>query len=207
MTEPEPSNADADTASSNAETWLAEHGDALFAYAFRRLRDRDTAEDLVQETLLAALGAETRYTGAARRRTWLISILKHKVIDHLRRKREIVASQSDPADEGEGGASLWFDQRGMWRHGERPDRWTPEPATLLEDAEFWTVFDQCLDGLPARQAEAFALRELEQCSSEEACNVLGVKPTNLSVLLHRARSALRRCLEQRWFALESKDAG
>ena len=203
MTDPQPrpaDTADGFTAPDAPETWLAEHGDALFAYAFRRLNDREAAEDLVQETLLAAVHADAGYERAASRRTWLIGILKHKLIDQLRRRREMVASQVDAAEADDTGADPWFDQRGMWQRDHRPSGWTPEPSALAEDTEFWTVFEQCLEGLPARQSEAFTLRELEQISSQEACNVLDVKPTNLSVLLHRARSALRQCLEQRWFA-------
>ena len=199
----EPGNTDA----AGAEAWLDEHGDALFAYAYRRLRNRDQAEDLVQETLLAALSADASYQRASSRRSWLIGILKHKLIDHWRRQRETAASQADGSEDDEPASEPWFDRRGMWRRDHRPGRWSPEPDALAEDAEFWSVFDGCLNELPTRQSWAFTLRELEQVSSDDACDVLQVKPTNLSVLLHRARTALRHCLERRWFAPAATQAG
>jgi RNA polymerase sigma-70 factor (ECF subfamily) len=160
---------------------------------------RSLAEDLVQETLTAALTARERYSGAASERTWLIGILKNKLIDHLRRAgRETLL---DPHDEVDDTIETMF-QNDPGRHWQsEPSPWA-NPSGALEQQQFWRAFADCLDTVPARQAQAFTLTEIEGLSSDEVCKVLGVAATNLWVLLYRARMRLRTCLEQRWFVPE-----
>lgn len=183
-------------------SWVDEHGDALFRYALSRLGDRDTAEDLVQETFLAALEARKRFRGASAPRTWLTSVLRHKLVDHLRRagRQQIVG---DP-EVFESGLEQAFDARGRWV--QRPGRWAPAaPAGELERREFQSALQACTEGLTGRAGEAFALRVLCELSADDVCKVLEVKPTNLWVLLHRARSRLRTCLERTWFGRGTRD--
>ncbi len=178
----------------DASQWLSEHGNALLAYASARLTDREVAEDLVQETFVAAWAARNSFKGDSQARTWLIGILRHKLSDHFRRQaREPITSPlpEDPAFDGQ------FDARGHWRAA--PKAWAPDAGTLLENHEFWEVFHQCMANLPEIQGRAFAVRELNQTPATEACQVLQVTPTNLWQLLSRARSRLRRCLEVKWF--------
>jgi len=175
--------------------WVDDHGDALFRYALARIGDRDTAEELVQEALLAALGARDRFTGQSSERTWLIGILKHKMIDHLRRPSQEQAASG--LDSLETQSEDVFDRRGVWR--QYPRRWRGRPEQTLEDEEFWVVFQRCFSGLPRRLAEVFALRELDEMATESICDVLSVSATNLWTLLYRARLRLRRCLEVHWF--------
>lgn len=187
------------------ESWLAEHGDALFRYAFLRARDRDTAEDLVQETLLAALQSRGHFAGHSSERTWLIGILKHKLADHWRRLgRETMLE--NPADNDDPDALLdrLFDAENgdHWRLP--PFRW-PDPDAALEQRQFWTALSGCIDALPPAHAQAFALCEIDGATGTEACKVLDVSPTNLWVMLHRARLRLRQCLEIHWFADASKE--
>ena len=180
----------------DALSWLADHGDALAAYARRRVRDERAAEDLVQETFLAAVKASDRFEGRSSPRTWLIGILRRKIVDHYRRtgKRD-VDSLIDDAQE----ASLkrWFSDRGTWHM--TLTRWPTDPAASVEREEFWRVFEECLAALPGTLAGAFMLREIDQLDVEGACDVLGVSANNLGVRLHRARMALRECLSSRWF--------
>jgi RNA polymerase sigma-70 factor (ECF subfamily) len=176
-------------------TWLDEHGDALYRYALVRVRNAAAAEDLVQETLLAALTARERFAGQSSVRTWLIAILKNKLIDHLRRR----AREAPPVDEPDDELidELFEDDPGQhWRSA--PGVWA-NPSGALEQTEFWQVFSDCLAQLPPRQAQAFGLCELDGLAGEEACKVLGLSPSNLWVLMHRARLRLRQCLETRWF--------
>lgn len=184
--------------------WVDEHGDALFRYAMSRVGDRTVAEDLVQETFLAALQAQERFRGAAAPRTWLIGVLRHKVVDHHRlsgRERPLGDREEPESDSLEG----VFDARGRWV--KRPGRWTPAaPAGEVERREFWEFFRLCADGVAGRAGEAFALRVLSDLSAVDVCKVLDVKATNLWVLLHRARSKIRTCLEQTWFDRRAKDA-
>jgi len=176
-----------------AVRWLDEHGDAMYAYAAARVRDPDVAEDLVQETLLAALASADGFLARSSERSWLIGILKHKLVDHLRR-----SLRERPL--GEGGAdglSDLFDQRGRWKVP--PATWSAEPHALAEKAEFRVVLAQCVSRLPARMAQMFWLREAEQMETTELCERLNVTATNVWAILHRARSGLRKCLTMRWF--------
>lgn len=174
--------------------WLDRHGDALYRYALLRVRDQALAEELVQETFVAALAARAQFGGQASERTWLIAILKNKTVDHLRRaQRE--EPLPDDADSQEMLDAL-FDHRGHWSL--RPLEWG-HPDKALENQQFWRVFEDCLAGVPTRSAEAFFLREVDGLTAEEVCKVLDVSPSNLWVSLHRARMRLRLCLEMQWF--------
>ena len=178
------------------EIWLARHGDYLYRFAMFRLRDRAAAEDVVQETLLAALQARARFASLSTERTWLVSILKHKLADRFRRMSREAALMTREDDAG-GDDGEFFDQAGAWREGHRPSDWDADPAALLERKEFWEAIYKCLGALPARLASVFILREIDGLTGEEICEQLNIKPNNLWVMLHRARLQLRHALEQR----------
>jgi RNA polymerase sigma-70 factor (ECF subfamily) len=179
----------------NPAKWVDEHGDYLFRYALSRLRQRDVAEDLVQETFLAALRGRDRFAGASSERTWLVGILKRKIVDHLRRKAH-EQPVSDVTDSDRWAEAL-FDERGHWK--KKPGQWPADPSAAFEKQEFWAIFTACLRKLPERLANAFTLREVEELDSQEVCKVLNVSANNLWVMLHRARLGLWRCLEVNWF--------
>lgn len=184
-----------DPVCSDPEGWLARHGDALFRYARCRLRDQAAAEDLVQETFLAALKAQQDFRGESAERTWLIGILRHKLVDHLRRRcREQPLA---PDAEGDAVVDAMFGADGHFRRP--PGQWDADPDELAQRREFWLVFEACRSELPERQAAVFTLRLLEDAEPERICQDLGISATNLWVLLHRARTRLRACLEANWF--------
>lgn len=188
------------TASLNSDQLLAEHADALFAFAKTRLRDDDAAGDAVQETFVAALQNPNAYAAAANKRAWLVGILKHKITDHFRKsQREIVASDlAAPDEESDRFIDSFFDKHGHWVKG--PAEWKGDPAALLRDKDFVATFQGCLGKLPDRMARVFVLREVEMVESDDTCEQLGITATNLYAILHRARFRLRVCLEQNWFA-------
>jgi RNA polymerase sigma-70 factor (ECF subfamily) len=186
------------------EAWLDRHGDYLYGYALARLRNPAHAEDVVQETLLAALVGYEKFSGRSSERTWLVGILKHKIVDQLRR-----SSRERVVDEVEGEAfehDEFFRAGGEWvehwepRHA--PVEWRATPEELFERSEFWKVFEQCLSPLPARTATAFTLREVDGFASDEVCEILMISASNLWVMLHRARLHLRNCVEINWFGRE-----
>lgn len=175
--------------------WVDRYGDYLFRYAMLRVRSRATAEDLVQETFLAALAHREAFSGDSSEATWLIGILKHKILDLFRqRSREAPGEEGDLRDSPDVGA---FDGTGHWISG--PAEWGGNPATLYRQKDFLDQFSICLSELSRNHADAFTLREIEGLGTEEICKVLGVSETNLWVILHRARMQLRKCLEARWF--------
>ena len=177
------------------ETWVDEYGDALFRYALFRIQDGSVAEDLVQETFLAALRGKDGFAGRSSLRTWLFGILKHKIIDHIRK-----ISRERPEENIETIADLSainFDAHGGWTS--QPAKWTTDPALLFQQQEFWEMLQRCLADLPPRLHQAFTLRELDGLSAEEVRKILNVTATNGGVMLHRARMRLRDCLEKNWF--------
>ena len=176
-----------------------EHRAYLMRYALLQLRDETAAEDAVQETLLAALKGGSRYAGRSSVKTWLTGILKHKIIDHLRRQsRE--QPLADPEAEPEGRdadiADATFAEDGHWQ--DFPSDWGA-PERSLESKQFWAVFEMCIQVMPARTARVFVMREVLELSTEEICKELAISTTNCWVMLHRARLTLRGCLETRWF--------
>lgn len=169
----------------------------LLRYALLQLRDDALAEDAVQETLLAALEGRAAFAGRSSAKTWLTGILKHKIIDILRRKaREQPLAAGEDDSEAEAADAL-FAQDGHWR--EFPADWG-DPARALEDKRFREAFELCTRAMPARTARVFMMREVLDMSSEEICKDLGITATNLWVILHRARLALRECIEIKWGA-------
>ncbi|HKE56172.1 MAG TPA: sigma-70 family RNA polymerase sigma factor [Pyrinomonadaceae bacterium] len=182
-------------------TWVDQHGDYLFRFAVFRLRDRTAAEDVVQETFLAALRSYEKFAGRGSERTWLVGILKHKIIDHFRRTSREAPLAEDAA---EGPVHEEFFQRsgqwiGHWDGAHAPTDWQATPSDLIERNDFWKVFHDCLAPLPKRTASAFTLREVDGLKSEEICELLSISVNNLWVMLHRARLHLRNCLETNWF--------
>ena len=183
----------------NPETWVDEHGDALFSYALSRLKNQSSAEDVVQETFLAAIRSQDRFSGSSSARTWLIGILKHKIVDLIRKE-----SREQPIDEietMEAPEEESFDRKGHWRI--KPVDWQIHPGKILEQKEFMAVLFQCLEHLPNRLHRLFVLRELEDMDSEKICKELEITPTNLWVMLHRARMRLRGCLTENWVGEQS----
>jgi RNA polymerase sigma-70 factor (ECF subfamily) len=179
--------------------WLEQHGDALFRYALLHLGDRADAEDAVQDTLLAALTARERFTGRSSVRTWLIGILKHKIVDRVREgARERPLADLDSTAEL---VAACFDQRGKW--SPMPRRWGGGSDEPFQQREFWDIFRFCVSRLPPPLSGAFLLREMAELATEEICKLLSVTATNLWTMLHRARTRLRECLEGNWFGRKS----
>lgn len=166
----------------------------LLRYASLQLRDRHAAEDVVQETLLAALSGEAAFAGRSNLRTWLTGILKHKIVDAIRRSSRESAVGGGEEETREFDAL--FDERGHW--AEMPSAW-PDPDASLESKQFFTKLEQCLAALPAKTAQAFMMREHLGLDTSDICKELAITPTHCWVLLYRARMALRLCLEKNWF--------
>jgi RNA polymerase sigma-70 factor (ECF subfamily) len=163
----------------------------LLRYASLQLRNREAAEDAVQEALLAALAAEKSFAGRSQLRTWLTGILKHKIVDAIRR-----SSREQPL-EAEASPEEWdrlFDASGHWR--EPPQDW---PEQALESKQFLQALEKCLASLPGRTSQVFLMREHLGIATPDICKELGITATHCWVLLYRARMALRECLQMNGF--------
>ncbi len=182
------------------ESWVDQHGDYLYNYALFRVRDGDVARDLIQETFLAAVRARNDFAGNSSVKTWLTAILKRKIIDHFRSsRRETPMSELEKNDAF---SEALFRDTGKWtacwKYDRGPMKWGRAPADSLEQKEFWRILEECLGKLPETLSRTFVLREIEELNTEEICNVLDISPTNLWVMLHRARVRLRQCIEDNW---------
>ena len=168
----------------------------LLRYASLELRNPDAAEDAVQETLLAALAAESGFQGRSNLRTWLTGILKHKIVDAIRRAGRERPLDVSSDDESTAEFDALFNERGHWH--EHPSPWD-DPDGALHQKQFLTALQACLAALPARTSQVFLMREHLGLDTAEICKELALTSTHCWVLLYRARMALRECLEKTWF--------
>ena len=191
---------------SGPENWIAQHGDFLFRFAMLKLRDEHLAEDAVQETLLAALQGQQSFAGDSAERTWLVGILKHKVVDLIRKKvREPTLVNVDEEMEfGEDEVTdAMFDNTGHWV---TPCQDWGSPDKVLEQKRFWAILNECLKRLPPQLAMLYSLREISGMETEDICKDLNITPTNSWVMLHRARLGLKQCFELTWLGSEQAGA-
>ncbi len=180
------------------ETEVAQSRTYLLKFARLQLRDEAWAEDVVSETLLAALAKPQAFEARSQLRTWLVGILKHKIVDVLRQRgREVTLESGSEDDTADPLEHMAFKADGHF--AERPAEWG-NPEQDLGRRQFMTILEACTEKLPAVQGRLFLMREWLELSSEEICKELALTPTNLYVQLHRARLRLRECLELNWFA-------
>ena len=183
---------------------LQEHRAYLYRYALLQLRDANRADDVVQETLLAAIEGGDRYAGRSSVKTWLTGILKHKITDLFRKQsRETQVPETPPGKDEREFADEFFDsaRRDHWHTF--PPTWE-DPERSFEQARFWEVFERCNVQLPPQTARVFAMREFMGMDTGDICKELGISSTNCWVILYRARMSLRECLETAWFGPENK---
>lgn len=173
--------------------WVDRYGDYLYRYALSRLRDGEASEEVVQQTFLAALEHCAQFAGKGSERGWLLGILKRKIVDLIRQRNR---TSSLAEDDGGDPSEMFFDHKGNWKPELRSA--IRHPLDSLEREEFWQILRGCLQTLPARQSDVFVLREMEDASTEEICKDLEITPSNLWVLLHRARLRLATCMKSRW---------
>jgi len=179
------------------EKWVDDHADYLFNYAISRVRKPQVAEDLVQDALIAAFKAQTNFEGRSSLRTWLTGILRNKILDYYRKfGRETPFTDLQFFQDGEEGH---FNDVDHWLPKNDNIKWKLEGSAVLISAELRQALQECLSKLPSRVADVFVLRDMEELDTDEVCKTLSLTPTNFRVILHRARMALRDCLEVNWF--------
>ncbi len=183
------------------KNWVTLYADSLYTWALHKTSSKETAEDLVQETFLAAVQFFERYKEKSTPKTWLFSILNNKISDYYRRKYKNPATtelqQSD--DAAEELFETLFERDGHWANSEKPLLWSEEPEHLLDNEEFCEILQQCLQKLPVHWRAAIQLKYLEEKNGESICQELAISPTNYWQVLHRAKLQLRKCLERNWF--------
>ncbi|MGJ8666850.1 MAG: sigma-70 family RNA polymerase sigma factor [Patiriisocius sp.] len=176
----------------DATKWVDRYSDYLYNYTIVRVNDHEVAQDLISETFFAGLKSAANFKGEASERTWLISILKRKIIDHYRKKNskkgkaEIRMQYNDTDSEGD-----WLEERVI-------DPFDKTAEDDMENTELGMAIHECLDGINEKQAAIFKLKTIENFDTEAICNEYNITPSNLWVIIHRARTAMAKCLEKNW---------
>jgi RNA polymerase sigma-70 factor (TIGR02943 family) len=179
----------------DADRWVDAYGDALYRFALQRVKQIEVAEDLVQETFLAAVQARNRFKGKSTEKNWLFSILKHKLIDYYRKQKIRSGTELQTADEE--AVDRMFKANGQWQTA--PSHWGHNPGKSHEVKAFLDTFYHCLGDLSERNAQVFAYREIDGLSTTEICQRLEITAANCWVILYRTRMLLRKCLETAGF--------
>lgn len=185
----------------NPERWNLDHREALLRFALQRVSDYGTAEDLVQEAFLSAWNGRAQFRGDCAERSWLVGILRNKIIDHYRRsarRPSVLASDLETAGSEESVS---------WIERQAEARGSHDPFLRLDRREFLADLDEALSQLPEKMAGAFRLREIEGLETEEITRRLGISKANLWVLIHRAKQALAGSLAGRWSGLPLMELG
>ncbi|WP_299015077.1 sigma-70 family RNA polymerase sigma factor [uncultured Polaribacter sp.] len=174
--------------------WIDNYADYLFNYSISRVNNSDLAKDLVQETFFAGLKSAKNFKGKASERTWLVSILKRKIIDHYRKinsKKGQAEVRMNFYNDGE--------NEGNWIEERVPQSWDNASEKKIETEELRSQIDICIDNLPEKYAMVFRMKTIQEFETEEICKELDISASNLWVMIHRARTQLRKCMEDNWF--------
>lgn len=177
--------------------WVELYSDKMYTWALHKTNSIEIAEDLVQDTFLAAFQSISKFEGKSEPKTWLFAILNNKIAEHFRKQ-----FRNPTITESQSGTTLFdtlFDDNDQWRKEQQPKEWQGEQGNLLDDAAFIKIFQTCMGKLPDNWMAAIQLKYLEEKKGELICQELGIAPTNFWQILHRAKLQLRKCLELNWF--------
>jgi RNA polymerase sigma-70 factor (ECF subfamily) len=175
--------------------WVETYGDYLYSYAYYRVSSVEIAKDLVQETFLSALKSKDNFKGKSSEKTWLISILKRKIVDHYRKQSRVKEDSSE--DKGSPFIKEGL-KEGQWQGERVPLNWEQEGIDAMDRKEFYKILDYCMSLLPEKWASVFRLKIFEELSSPKICKEMGITSSNFWVIMHRARLRLRECFEHKW---------
>ncbi|MEO9572113.1 MAG: sigma-70 family RNA polymerase sigma factor [Polaribacter sp.] len=178
----------------NTDKWIDNYADYMYNYAIVRVNNNDLAKDLVQDTFFAGLKSAKNFQGKSTERTWLVSILKRKIIDHYRKinsKKGQAEVRMNFYDDGE--------NEGSWLEERVPQSWDNQSEKSIENEELKLQLESCIDALPEKYAMVFRMKTIQEFETEEICKELDITASNLWVIIHRARTQLRKCMEDNWF--------
>lgn len=174
------------------KSWVDEYSDSLYSWAFYKTSSKETAEDIVQDTFIAAFRAIDKFEGRSNPKTWLFSIMNNKITDYHRSNFKKGALGSPELLDNR------FDSDGVWKTDEAPQLWSTEEEHLLDNPEFRSVLDKCLQKLPSTWHSAIQYKYMEEKEGSSICQELNITPTNFWQILHRAKLQLRKCIESGW---------
>ena len=173
--------------------WVELYSDSMYSWALHKTSSKETAEDIVQETFLAAVQSFDKFKGDSNPKTWLFAILNNKINDHYRN------SYRKPVVDCNAIFETLFDSNDQWKPDQRPQQWADDSGHLLDNDEFQQTLQNCMKKLPSNWFSAIQLKFMEEKNSALICQELGITDTNFWQMLHRAKLQLRKCLELNWF--------
>lgn len=181
------------------KSWVGLYSDKMFTWAFYKTGDKESAEDLVQDTFLSAYSSIQKFEGKSDPKTWLYAILNNKIAEHFRKiyRNPVITNSKEGFNENM--IEAFFDKNERWLKEERPQNWPDEEIHLLDDNDFKNVLESCMKNLPDNWHAALQLKYIEEKKGELICQELGISATNFWQILHRAKLQLRKCLSVNWF--------
>lgn len=179
--------------------WVELYSDKMYTWALYKTGTIEVAEDLVQDTFLAAFQSMDKFEGKSEPKTWLFAILNNKIAGHFKKQFRSPFLKEDLSDKPPSFLDTLFDADDQWIKEQRPKEWSEGESHLLDNEIFVNVLQTCLSQLPANGMVAIKLKYLEEKKGEVICQELGITPTNFWQILHRAKLQLRKCLEINWF--------
>lgn len=185
----------------NPQSWVKNYGDYLYSVAMLKLSKKELAEDLVQETFVAALRAREQFRGESSEKTWLVRILNNKIIDYYR-KKDVMKELKGELDASETSFyGHFFEPTATsshhWKNEVKPLEWAADSE--IESEEFDFVLQDCLQKLTPKMRPVFILKFMDELDSDEICKEMEISASNYWVLIHRAKLLMRECLEKNWF--------
>lgn len=179
--------------------WVKTYADYLYSLALIKVNNKETAEDLVQETFLSAFKAKDSFKQDSSEKTWLTAILRNKIIDHYRKKDVLkeVAGYISATEKG-------FDEHffnetdGHWIMEAAPLAWNELADAKVNRHEFNKIIQYCIQKMPAKLVPVFVAKFLEEAEAEIICKEFNITSSNYWVILHRAKVLIRSCLEKNW---------
>mgnify|MGYP001949626914 CR=1 FL=1 len=178
----------------NPNKWIDNYADYLFNYAVVRVNNSDLAKDLVQDTFFAGLKSKDNFQGKASERTWLIAILKRKIIDQYRKMNSAKGKAEVKMNFYDSG-----EREGEWIEERVPSAWNAEVEKNLESEELKFTLEKCIENLPDKYKTVFKMKTIQDFETDVICKELDITASNLWVIIHRARTQLRKCMEDNWF--------
>jgi len=188
-----PNTVDESNINDTIKSWVQTYTDSLYSFALYKTSSKEIAEDLVQETFLAALQSFNNYEGRSNPKTWLIAILRNKINDYHR------INFKNPTLMDSSIYDAFFNENGVWNKGQFPSKWQDSTEHLLDNPDFIKVFQDCMQDLPPNWISAIQLRYLHEKKGEIICQELNISPTNYWKIIQRAKLLLRKCIELGWF--------
>jgi RNA polymerase sigma-70 factor (ECF subfamily) len=187
----------------NPHKWVENYGDYLFSIALLKTSQRETAEDMVQETFMAAVKALPGFKGESNEKTWLTAILNNKVIDYYRKKDLLKNADTYLQETEQSFNSSFFETElspvGHWTKSQAPQPWVEDADKTITQSEFYRVFEFCVSKMPPKLVPVFLSKFIDEKNAEEICKELNISSSNYWVIIHRSRLLMRKCLETNWF--------